>query len=123
MPVSQRTPEARQLLKNCIGFVLLHEVCFSSHNKDEYLHRNIDKLTFPTYGSDFLEILWLLTREGIKNEGMVRAITLLQSKKQTDGTWVCERPVHNLTTTVGQKGRSNLFITKRAAEVLDFWGE
>ena len=55
IPTAQRTREAQRLIGNCITFVLHHEVCFSSHRRDQLLHRDIDKLAFPnSWNSDFL---------------------------------------------------------------------
>ncbi|NCB03409.1 MAG: hypothetical protein EOM67_14825, partial [Spirochaetia bacterium] len=66
IPRDQRSKNAKILMQRCIDFILLHEVCFSSHNKEEYLHSYMEKLTFPNlYRSDFLEVLWLLKREEV----------------------------------------------------------
>ena len=80
----------------------------------------IDRLTFPNmYKSDFLEILWLLKREKIKSEQLTKAIRLLKSKQQKDGTWNLERKVNNMVVSIGEPEKYNPFVTKRASEVLD----
>jgi hypothetical protein len=80
-------------------------------------------LTFPNlWWDDFLEILWLLAREGIHDKKMSRAIALLRSKIKSDGNWELEHPVPNLIVSMGQKGCANAFITERAVEVLEFYG-
>ena len=121
IPKAERTPSAQRLLENCIEFILHHEVCFSSHQKDRYLHRDIGLLTFPCTRSDYLELLWLLAREGIQDPRTGRAVDLLWSKQNKDGSWELEKPVHNLVVSVGQKGRPNAFVTERARKVLDFY--
>jgi hypothetical protein len=39
-----------------------------------------------------------------------------------DRSWDLEKPVYNLAASVGQKGRTNAFITERAREVLEYYG-
>lgn len=122
VPRIHRTKEAQRLLENCIDFVLHHEVCFGSHHRDNYLHRDIGMLTFPNfYKSDFLEILWLLARENVHDRNMSRALQLLRSKMKAGGFWELEKSV-NTIVSIGQKDRANVFVTERATEVLDYYG-
>ena len=119
IPVSERTATDRGLIENCIEFVLHHEVCFQSHHKDELIHPEIDQLTFPAIRNDFLEILWLLKREGVQDPRMMRAENLLRSKMNDEGEWELERPMTNLIIPAGRKGFPNAFVTERALEVFD----
>ena len=122
IPKIQRTKEAQTLIENCIDFVLHHEVCFSSHNRGEFLQRDIGKLTFPNfYKSDFLEILWLLAREEVHDRKMSRSLELLRSKMKDGGFWELEKSM-NTIVSIGQKDCANAFITERATEVLDVYG-
>jgi hypothetical protein len=122
IPKNHRTKEAGQLIENCIDFVLHHEVCFGCHHRDKFLHRDICALTFPNfYKSDFLEILWLLAREAVRDRKMSRALELLRSKMKEGGFWELEKP-KNIIVSIGQKDCANLFITERATEVLDYYG-
>ena len=119
IPASQRTPNAGRLIGNCIDFIMQHEVCFRSHARDEFITPGISELTFPNlWWDDFLEILWLLSREAIKDKKISRALELLRSKRQADGSWALEHPVPNLIVSMGRKGCANAFITERAEEVL-----
>jgi hypothetical protein len=122
IPKNQRGKDAQQLINQCIDFVLQHEVCFRSHHSDQLLRSDIDKLTFPNfYKSDFLEILWLLSREEVQDQSISRALELLRSKRKSDGSWELEKSM-NTVVPVGQKGCANAFITERANEVLNFYG-
>ncbi|HNT26231.1 MAG TPA: hypothetical protein PKM21_17825 [Anaerolineales bacterium] len=122
IPKSQRSQTAQQLIEDCIDFVLHHQVCFRSHQQDRFLHREIGKLTFPNfYHSDFLEILWLLAREDVHDQRIMRALDLLRSKMDENGSWALEKPM-NILVSVGQKDCANAFITQRAAEVLAHYG-
>ena len=122
IPKIQRTQAAQRLIENCIDFVLHHEVCFSSHHSDRFLHRDIGNLTFPNfYKSDFLEILWLLAREEVHDRRMSRALDLLRSRMKDGGFWELEKSM-NTIVSIGQKDCANAFITERATEVLDYYG-
>lgn len=122
IPKTHRSKEAKQLIENCIEFVLHHEVCFSSHHRERLLHKDIGKLTFPNfYKSDLLEILWLLAREEVHDRRMSRALAMLRSKMKDGGFWELDKAV-NIIVSIGQKGRSNAFITERATEVLGYYG-
>ena len=121
IPRIQRTVEAQQLIENCIDFVLHHEVCFRSRDRDKFLHHDIGKLTFPNfYKSDFLELLWLLAREGVHDRKMSRSLELLRTRMKDGDYWELEKPM-NILVSIGQKDSANAFITERAAGVLDYY--
>ncbi|MBN1981921.1 MAG: hypothetical protein JW795_10330 [Chitinivibrionales bacterium] len=124
IPENQRSENARKLIKSCIDFILLHEVCFSSRNDSDYLHASITDLTFPNmYQADFLEILWLLKREQVKSMRIRRAVGLLKSKRGPDSCWKIERPIKKLIIPIGNKNFGSELITRRAREVLEFYDE
>lgn len=118
IPRPSRTRYTQRLLERCVDFVLLHRVCFSSHRPEDIIGKWIDRLTFPNmYSSDYLELLWLLKREGVRDPRIGPALQLLESARNPDGTWNLERPVNNLVY-FGGKDRPNAFVTERALEVL-----
>ncbi len=118
----KRSEKVNKLIGRSIDFILLHEVCFSSRNKSDFLHTNIKKLTFPNmYQSDFLEILWLLKREKIKSVHINRALNLLKDKMKPDSTWKIERSIKNLIIPMGFRNYGYEFITGRAKEVLEYY--
>lgn len=122
IPEGKRNSSVRELLGKCIDFVLLHKVCYSSHNADKIMIKGIDKLTFPNmYKSDFLEILWLLKREKVHSAAVKQAVDLLKSKKQLGGEWYLERKINNIVASVGAVNQPNPYITERAEEVLEFY--
>jgi hypothetical protein len=123
IPVRERTATATRLLNRCIDFILLHEVCFRSHDKGKLIRSAMGSITFPSVGykSNFLEILWILAREGIKHPKTKRALDMLKSKMTGDGWWNLEQPVPGLIASAGGKNRPNDFVTERAREVLAFY--
>ncbi len=122
IPKNKRSKNAKKLIENCIDFISLHEVCFSSHNNSNYLHTNIKKLTFPNmYQGDYLEILWLLKREQVKSVHINKALNLLKSKMRPDSTWKIDRQIKNLIIHIGKRSYGNELITRRAREVINYY--
>lgn len=123
IPGDKRNKKASDLIDKCVNYILLHQVCYSSHSSDKYLAKNIDKISFPNmYKSDFLEILWLLKRENIKSIQLERSLKLLESKMKEDETWELERVIKDLITPVTKTCYGNLLVTKRAREVAKYYG-
>lgn len=122
IPNNERSTNAKKLIENCIDFILLHDVCFSSHDHSNFLHTNIKHLTFPNmYQADYLEILWLLKREQVQSIHLDKAINLLKSRMKPDSTWKMERPIKNLIIPITKKDYGNELITRRAREVMDYY--
>jgi hypothetical protein len=123
IPKEKRSANAEKLIKKSIDFILLHEVCFSSHNKSDFIHNGIQYLSFPNmYHGDFLEVLWLLKREKIRSKHIEKALNLLQSKMEPDGTWKIEHSVKNLIIPISNKIR-NEFLTRRAKEIMNYYSK
>ncbi len=119
IPEKERSEKLLSCIQECIDYILLHEVCYSSHNPDQLLHPMIGRLTLPNmYKADFLEILWILSKEGVWDDNMPKALKLLNSKMKPDGTWELERQVKDLIVPVKKKSLGNELITKRACKVL-----
>ncbi len=122
IPKKRRSANAIKLIENCIDFILLHKVCFSSHDNSNFIHTNIKKLTFPNmYQGDYLEILWLLKREKVKSVQINTALNFLKSKMKPNSTWELEREIKNMVIPIRKSNYGNEFVTKRAREVLDFY--
>lgn len=111
-----------RLRNRCVDFVLKHKIWYSSHHPDKIMISKLDLLTFPNfYKGDFLEILWILKREGVVSSSLVPALKMLKSKQQNDGTWNLERKMHNMVVSVGTVERYNPFVSERAQEVLTYY--
>lgn len=124
IPREKRSENAKALINKCIDFILLHDVCYSSHNKSEFIQSYMSKLTFPNmYKGDCLEVLWILKRENVKSEHLNRALDLLKSKRSEELTWELERQVKDLIVPITKRKLGNKLITERAAEVLDYYDE
>jgi hypothetical protein len=120
----RRSANAKRLMKSCIDFILLHEVCHSSKNPETYISRNIKDLTFPNmYKADFLEILWLLKREEVRSERIDKALKLLGSKMGDDGSWSMERTMGKMAIPFSKRKYGNALIAERAKEVYFYYSD
>jgi hypothetical protein len=118
----RRSKGARELAQKCIDFILLHEVCYSSHNRAEYIAKRIPYLTFPNmYRADFLEILWLLKRERVHSPKMSKALELLKNKQKADRSWILERPNKDLLVPLHRSALGNELVTERAGDVSRYY--
>lgn len=122
IPHARRSRSARELAQKCIDFILLHEVCYSSHNRAEYIAKSIPYLTFPNmYRADFLEILWLLKRERVHSPKMSKALERLKNKQKADMSWILERPNKDLLVPLHRSALGNALVTERAGEVSRYY--
>jgi hypothetical protein len=122
IPKSRRSARAKRLLQSCIDFILLHRVCYASRSPDRLLHKSIQTLSFPNmYKADFLEIVWLLKREGVRSEHMDAALDLLKSKRGSDGNWNQERSVGSMVIPLGKRNYGNSLVNERAQAVLAYY--
>lgn len=122
IPKNHRNDAILKLREKCINFILKHKVCYSSRNPSKVMIKKLDFLTFPNfYKGDFLEILWILKREGITSKELTPALNLLKSKQRNDGNWVLERKMNNMVVSVGQVNQPNQFVTERAKEVIFYY--
>ena len=124
IPMRFRNEEVTALRRRCIDFILKHKVCFSSRNPSNLMIKHIDLLTFPNfYKGDFLEILWILKREGINAPDLQPALDLLRAKQKKGNQWLLERKMNNMITSIGAVDRINPFVTERAREVMEYYGK
>ncbi|WP_299530187.1 hypothetical protein [Ulvibacterium sp.] len=122
IPKNKRDSEIELLKERCINFVLKHKVCYSSRNPSKIMIQKMDLLTFPNfYKGDFLELLWILKREGVTSNNLKPALALLRSKQNANGEWELERTMHNIVTSIGPVNKSSEFITERANEVIEYY--
>ncbi len=122
LPLQQRNEQVMKLREKCIDFILKHHICYSSRRPERIMIQKLDLLTFPNfYKGDFLEILWILKREGITSEKLIPALELLKSKQRPDGKWELERKMNNMTVSIGAVDQPNQFVTERANEVINYY--
>lgn len=124
IPEETREDSTRSLIRKCVNFILLHEVCYSSHSPNSFINQGIQLLTFPNmYHSDFLEVLWILSKAKVRNKQMDRAIGLLKSKMNKDGEWSIDKKVTDLIVPLGRSGYDRQVVTSRARQVLRYYEE
>jgi hypothetical protein len=122
IPAGQRPAAVQRLLENGIEFILSHEVCFRSREKEKFINPFVRDLTFPNLiHADFLELLWLLAREGVRDRRVDRAVELLRSRQRGEGKWMVERPNPQLIIRMDNKSSADTLITERARQVMRYY--
>ena len=81
------------------------------------------KFGFPLfYQSDALEVLDVLTKLGIKDQRMEKAVDLVLSKQDKTGQWNLENTFNGkMWVDIEEKGNPSKWITLKAVRVLKRW--
>jgi hypothetical protein len=132
VPQELRDEKLNTLLRSGNEFLLIHHVYRRSHNTGKSISPYMTRLTFPGfYYPDMLQILYLLTGEGIFDTRMEDAIEAVRKKQDADGMWKLQRQYNErkpgdtfpVIAEFGEKGEANEWITLRALCVLKRWYE
>lgn len=132
VPPELRDEKLDTLLRSGNEFLLIHHVYKRSHTMGKSISPYMTRLTFPGfYYPDMLQILYLLTGEGIFDARMKDAIEAVRKKQDADGMWKLQRQYNErkpgdtfpVIAEFGEKGEVNEWITLRALCVLKRWYE
>jgi hypothetical protein len=132
IPLQQRNPDVERLLREGNEFLLVHHVYRRSHNLSKVISPYMTRLSFPAwYYPDILQILVLLTDQGVFDDRMEDAVKQLLKKQDGNGMWKLQRPYNErkpgdtfpVLIETGEKGHLNEWITVRALYVLKKWYE
>jgi hypothetical protein len=120
IPENKRTTAVKKTIKKGAEYFLLHHVFKSSHNLDRIPKPGWLKFGFPLmYQTDALEILWILTKLGYKDQRMQEAIDILVSKQDNQGKWLLENTFNGrYQVNIEQKRKTSKWITLRALSIL-----
>jgi hypothetical protein len=120
IPGNKRTTVVKKTIQKGAEYFLLHHVFKSSHNLDRIPKPGWLKFGFPLmYQTDALEILWILTKLGYKDQRMQEAIDILVSKQDNQGKWLLENTFNGrYQVNIEQKGKTSKWITLRALLIL-----
>ena len=128
LPEKYRSKETDRALQEGLDFILTHRVYKRSHNPDKVMNVKMTQLTFPTlYWSDFVEVMLILTRAGIRDPRMEDSIVYLQKKQAKDGTWKLQRTYNErskhdtfpVVVPLEERGAPSKWVTLRALTVLN----
>ena len=78
------------------------------------------RLGFPRmWQTDILEILWILTKLGVKDSRMQPAVDLLVSRQDDYGRWIMQDTFNDrFEVRIESKGKPSKWLTLHAATVL-----
>jgi len=122
IPEKERSKEMKEAIKKEIEIYLENEVFM--YLRDEKGKRKAKfgwtRLGFPLfYQSDALEVLDVLTKLGVKDKRMQRAVDLVLSKQDDSGRWKLENTFNGkMWVDIEEKGKPSKWITLKATRVL-----
>jgi hypothetical protein len=125
IPEPERTPEIQEIINQEVEIYLENEIFM--YLKDEKGNRKAKfgwkRFGFPLfYQSDALEVLDVLTKLGIKDERMEKAVDLLLSKQDETGKWNLENTFNGkMWVDIEEKRNPSKWITLKAVRVLKRW--
>ena len=120
IPLSKRTKEVNDTIRNGVEYMLIHHVHKRSHDLSHVSKPGWMRFGFPLmYQTDALEILGILTKLGYKDKRMQEAVDLVVSKQDSQGKWKLENTFNDrFLISIEQKGKQSKWITLKALEVL-----
>jgi len=124
VPEDERSPAVRAAVAAGVEYFLAHRVFRRSHDLSAVARPGWLKFGFPLmYGTDALELAWVLARLGCRDGRLGEAIDLVRSKRGSDGRWRLENTFNGkYPVPVGEKGKPSKWVTLRALETLAAFG-
>jgi hypothetical protein len=122
IPEKERSKDITEIIKREIEIYLENEIFM--YLKDEKGERKAKsgwkRFGFPLfYQSDALEVLDVLTKLGVKDERMGRALDLVLSKQDENGRWNLENTFNGkMWVDIEEKRNPSKWITLKAVRVL-----
>ncbi|MBU7014539.1 MAG: nitrogen fixation protein NifH [Theionarchaea archaeon] len=123
VPEEERTAEMKEIIEKEVEIYLENEIFM--YLKDERGRRKPKpgwtRFGFPLfYQSDALEVLDVLTKLGVRDERMQKAVDLVLSKQSENGRWNLENTFNGkMWVDIEEKGRQSKWITLKAVRVLN----
>ncbi len=121
IPEPERGKEIREIIEQEVKIYLENEIFMYLKDKrgEKKAKAGWTRFGFPLfYQSDALEVLDTLTRLGVKDERMDRALDLVVSK-QSDGRWNLENTFNGkMWVDIEEKGNASKWVTLKAVRVL-----
>ncbi len=125
IPIKYRTENMNEIIKKEVDNILKNEVyrylkTQEGKRKDK---AGWKRFGFPLfYQSDILEILDTLTNLGVRDKEMKKAIDLVLTTQQNDGTWLLKHTFNGkMWIDVEEKHKPSKWITLRALRVIKKW--
>lgn len=127
IPEKERSKGVRETIKREIEIYLENEIFMYLRDgeRKRKAKSGWTRFGFPLfYQSDALEVLDTLTRLGVKDSRMKKAVDLVASKQSEDGGWKLENTFNGkMWVDIEKKGKPSKWITLKAVRVLKrFYG-
>jgi hypothetical protein len=120
IPEADRSKEVKRCIENAVEFMLKHHIFKSSHNLAKDAKPGWKKFGFPKmWQTDIVEILLILTKLGIRDARMQKAIDLVVSKQDVQGRWLLQDTFNDrFQVRIETKGKPSKWVTLNALTIL-----
>lgn len=123
IPRQLRSQRVQATIDEGLEYILKHHVHKKSHNLAKNMNAWITQLVYPSFGTDMLDLLFILTKEGYHDPRMEDAVKLLIRKQDNEGKWRTQGSLlksrkQRLPIPVDEKGKPSQWITLRAMTVM-----
>lgn len=117
IPKAKRSQEVKLKTEQASEYFLKHHIYRRSHDLSKISIRNWIYSGFPLGG--FLQVLYILSKLGYKDDRMQDAIDLLLSKQNENGRWVMEVSLNGrMHANIEKKGKESKWVTLNALRCL-----
>lgn len=125
IPPERRSVAVEATIDSAAEFILVHHVHKRSHDLSKASKPGWTRFGFPRmYQTDVLEILWLLTRLGYRDNRTDEALDVVCSKRGKDGRWNLDDTFNDkFAVPIETRGQPSRWVTLRALEILSRLGE
>lgn len=124
IPQAERSLAVKNKISELSEFILTHHLFQGSHHPGKIAKESWVKFGFPLFWTtDALEMLEILIRLGIRDDRMLNAVRLLQSKQDDSGRWLQEGDYFNgrMLVKFEKSGEPSKRITLKALKILKEW--
>lgn len=120
IPPQQVTLQSKEGIHKGAEFLLKHHLIFRSHDLSRVSKPIWKKLSFPwMWNTDALEIAWILTELGYRDERMARTMELILGKQDAQGRWNLENTYNGrFQVNIERKSQTSKWITLFALKMI-----
>ncbi len=115
IPPEKRSAGVRSTIEKAADFILKHHLFMRSHRPNVVAQADWICLGFPLFWrTDILEMVWLLNKNGVRDQRMDPAVELIFSKQDQSGRWPLEKTFNGrMLANIEEQDAPSKWITWR----------
>jgi hypothetical protein len=120
IPEENRSKQVKDTINEAMEFFLIHHIHKKSHDLKKIAKPGWIRFGFPLmYQTDVLELMDLLTKEGVKDSRMEDGMAAIMKRQDDNGRWNLLSTFNGrFQTNIEQKGKPSKWITLNALKVI-----